>query len=284
MSRRAASRTSDGAREARERHPRQLGQRGVVEVVGGAHGGVLPGQPGAEEQRVVGAEGHRRAGREQLGERHRGEVGVDAERDVGDRAHLERDAGGDDAVEQLGVLRAAYAVAEPLGAEARRGRCGRGRARAAPRRAAPAAARRARRSRKAPREVRRCARAARRWTARSRPRRGRRTGAPGAPACGRRAGGACGWRRSPPPMPRPVRAEASRDAVEHQVGEGGDAAEAGGVAAGVDLDLQPAPAVADVVLGRLQHQAAYVVRACAAPSAPRRRGAGSGTSPSRRRR
>ena len=49
------------------------------------------------------------------------------------------------------------------------------------------------------------------------------------------------------------------DAVEHQVGELGDPAEPGGVAAGVDLDLQPPPAVAHVVLGRLEHETAYVV-------------------------
>ena len=46
--------------------------------------------------------------------------------------------------------------------------------------------------------------------------------------------------------------------VEHQVGEGGDPAEAGGVARRVDLDLQPPAPVADVVLGRLAHQPSYV--------------------------
>ncbi len=46
--------------------------------------------------------------------------------------------------------------------------------------------------------------------------------------------------------------------VEHQVGEGGDTAEAGAVAAGVHLDLQPAAAVADVVLRGLAHQPAHV--------------------------
>ena len=60
-------------------------------------------------------------------------------------------------------------------------------------------------------------------------------------------------------MPSPVRSRGVPDAVEHQVGERGDPAEARGVAARVDLDLQPAAAVADVVLGGLQHQAAYVV-------------------------
>ena len=50
-----------------------------------------------------------------------------------------------------------------------------------------------------------------------------------------------------------------RHRVEHQVGEGGDPAEPGGVPARVDLDLQPPAAVADVVLGGLPHQPAYVV-------------------------
>ncbi len=48
------------------------------------------------------------------------------------------------------------------------------------------------------------------------------------------------------------------DRVQHQVGERGDPVEPGGVPARVDLDLQPPAAVADVVLGRLEHQAAYV--------------------------
>ncbi len=47
--------------------------------------------------------------------------------------------------------------------------------------------------------------------------------------------------------------------IQHQVGERGDAVEAGGVPAGVDLDLQPPAAVAYVVLGGLEHQPAYVV-------------------------
>ena len=59
-------------------------------------------------------------------------------------------------------------------------------------------------------------------------------------------------------MPSPVAADGVADRVEHQVGEGGDPAEPGGVPAGVDLDLQPAAAVAHVVLGRLQHQPADV--------------------------
>ena len=50
-----------GAREARTDIARQLGELVVVEVVGGAHRGVLAGQPRAEQQRVVGAQRDRRA-------------------------------------------------------------------------------------------------------------------------------------------------------------------------------------------------------------------------------
>jgi hypothetical protein len=49
------------------------------------------------------------------------------------------------------------------------------------------------------------------------------------------------------------------DCVEHQVGEGGDAVEARGVPAGVDLDLQPPATVGHVVLGGLAHEPADVV-------------------------
>ena len=48
--------------------------------------------------------------------------------------------------------------------------------------------------------------------------------------------------------------------VEDQVGELRDPPELRGVAAGVDLDLQPAATVTLVVLGRLQDQPAYVAR------------------------
>ena len=51
---------------------------------------------------------------EQLGERDRRQVGVDAERDVGDRAHLEGDALLDDPLQQGGVLDRPDAVAEPV--------------------------------------------------------------------------------------------------------------------------------------------------------------------------
>jgi hypothetical protein len=70
--------------------------------------------------------------------------------------------------------------------------------------------------------------------------------------------------------PEPGLARRDRDGVQDQVGEGGDAAEPRAVARRVDLDLEPAPAVAHVVLGRLpdepvditlrtQHGARHVV-------------------------
>ncbi len=46
-------------RRGPHRHPRQLGELLVGEVVRGAHGGVLPEQAGAEEQRVVRRRGRR---------------------------------------------------------------------------------------------------------------------------------------------------------------------------------------------------------------------------------
>ena len=52
-----------------------------------------------------------------VGQRHRRQVAVDAERHVGDRAHLQRDAGVDDPGEQLGVLGGPDAVAEPVGVQ-----------------------------------------------------------------------------------------------------------------------------------------------------------------------
>ena len=60
-------------------------------------------------------------------------------------------------------------------------------------------------------------------------------------------------------IPRPVRSLASRTASSTRSVNAVMPVEAGGVPAGVDLDLQPPPAVAYVVLGGLEHQPAYVV-------------------------
>src|SRR5680860_1541260 len=90
---------------------RKVGELYVVQLVRRPHGGVLTGQPGAEQQRVVGPERDGGTGSHQLGQRHRGEVAVDAEGDVGDRTDLQGDAARDDQVEQGGVLHGADPVA-----------------------------------------------------------------------------------------------------------------------------------------------------------------------------
>ena len=93
-----------------ERAAGERGEVGVAEVVGGAHRGVLAREPGSEQQRIVGAERDERARLDELGERHGGEIGIDAERDVGDRTHLEADPGRDDPVEERRILGDADAV------------------------------------------------------------------------------------------------------------------------------------------------------------------------------
>ena len=257
--RRARSRfTSSGAREARTDIRGQLGQLCVGEVVGGAHGGVLPGQPGPEQQRVVGAERDRGAG----GEQRR----AAAPRSGRSRRRARRWRPGRPPARRR-PRRSGRAAPGPrrrgrrarAGRRAgRRGRSGRARARAARRRAGPAAARPARRSRRR-RRSRRCV-----------PRRSSlespkpTTPRPAYCAASRarvRASSGCRVRLAAitTAIPRPVARRGVADGVEHQVGEGGDPAEARGVPAGVDLDLQPPAAVADVVLGGLAHQPAYVV-------------------------
>ena len=57
--------TPSGAQEARTDIAARSASVVVGELVRGAHGGVLRGQPRPEQQRVVGAERHRRAGGEQ---------------------------------------------------------------------------------------------------------------------------------------------------------------------------------------------------------------------------
>ncbi len=97
-----------------------------------------------------------------------------------------------------------------------------------------------------------------------------------------RVAGAVGRDQHPDAQPRLARALGR--GVEHQVGERGRPAEPGGVPAGVDLDLQPAAAVARRRPPPPRAPGGERRPRCAAPSGPRRRGAGSGTSPSRRRR
>ena len=77
-------------------------------------GPVLVDEAGAEEQRVVGAEGDRRPGVDEPAQRHLRGVVVDPERDVAARAHLERDLLLDDPVEDGWVLDATDPVPEPV--------------------------------------------------------------------------------------------------------------------------------------------------------------------------
>ena len=249
--------TSDGAREARTDIRASSASCVVGELVGGAHGGVLPGEPGPEQQRVVGAQGHRGAGLEQLGEGYGREVAVDPERHVGDRAHLERDALLDDPLQQRRVLDRADAVPEPVGAQ---------RVEAGAHGLRPHQLAAVRHQREptpvGDREGRREVGGVPRRSSLDSPK----PTTPWSTYCTAsrariRASIGCRVRLAAmiTAMPRPVRCRGVAHAVEDQVGERGDPAEARGVPRRVDLDLQPPSAVADVVLGRLQHQPAYVV-------------------------
>ena len=270
-----------GAYDARTDIAASAARVGVVEVVGGAHRGVLAEQPRTEQQRVVGPERDGGTRVEQRRDRHgaRGRCRCRARRSRSGRPPARCRSG-----------RSARAAQGPRrsGPRARAGRrrgarppphAGRAQQLASVRHEAQACPARDGEGRG---EVAGACLVARRWTGRT-PRHPRRRTAPRAgPACARRAGAGCGWRRSTSAIPRPVRVARVRDRVEHQLGERGDPAEPRGVAAGVDLDLQPPAAVGGVVLGRLPHQAADVRPRCAARSGRRRRAAGSGTSPSRR--
>ena len=75
---------------------------------------VLVEQPGAEQQRVVRAEGHLRTGIDEFPQRHVRQLRIDAEPDVRRRAHLQRDAGVDDPLQQRWILTSPDAVSEPL--------------------------------------------------------------------------------------------------------------------------------------------------------------------------
>ena len=220
----------------------------------------------------------------QPAQRDGGRVGVDAEGDVAAGADLERDAAAHDLVQHPGSSTRADAVAEPVGAAAR--------SRQAPRRASGAAAARRRAGRSQPGapgdlEGRGEVVGAPAPLVVGQPeadhaRRRRRTGRPAGPGCARPAGAGSGWPRRPPPTPMPVAAEASRAASSTSSSDGGDAAEERRVRRRVDLDLQPARPLGGVVLGRLAHQPAHVVLVAHAPTGPRRRAAGTGTSRARR--
>ena len=243
---------------------------------------VLGGQPGAEEQRVVGAERHRHPGVEQRAQRDVLGLLVDAERHVGRRADL---AGHP----PVGEPAAAAAGPRP---PARRGR------------SAPAC--------RSSRQSRTLARAGQLAAVRGGEQaalagdgegavevagqaaalvvgepeaddaRGPRTARRAGPACGRPAGASSGWRRPGPACRRPV----SRDARVHRVQDdlqGRDQpAEPRGVRGRVDLDLQPARSRPRRPPRRPRAPAAGCPRGRAGRSGRCRRAAGSGTSRARR--
>ena len=203
-------------------------------------------------------ESHGGAGLQQRRQGHRRQVAVDPERDVGDRAHLQRDAGVDDP-----------------------GAAGRGPRRSGRRGRAGCACRSSRQTRtcSGPRSSPPCgtssspARSAiRNAGAKSAvlPRRSSldrpkpTTPRPAYCAASRarvRASSGCRVRFAAitTAIPTPVAADGVPHRVQDQVGERGDPAEPARVAARVDLDLQPAAAVPGVVLGRLADQATDVV-------------------------
>ena len=109
--------TSSGATLARTDDAASAASGGVVHAVIASGGGVLGEQAGPEQQRVVGAEGDGGARLDERGKRHVGERGEHAERDVARRAHLERDAGVDHALQHRGVLAGPHAVADPGGGQ-----------------------------------------------------------------------------------------------------------------------------------------------------------------------
>ena len=190
------------------RHPGQLGQLGVGEVVGGPHRGVLAGQPGAEEQRVVGAEGDRGAGLRagwaaapRSGRCRRPSATFETgqtSRATPASTIRSSSAGSSTArtpCPSRSACRSSRQVRTLLGPEqlaAVRGQ-----------QQAGSLGDRERRARS-----RRCGPAARRWTGRTRRRPGRRTARPAGPASARPAGAGSGWRRSPAAMPSPVSREA----------------------------------------------------------------------------
>ena len=253
----------------------------VAEVVGGPHRGVLAGQPRAEEQRVVGAQRDRGAGGEQLGQRHRRQVGVDAEGDVGDRAHLEGDAAVDDAD------RAGRGPRRP----GRRGPAGRRAARrgtsrmcSGPSSSPPCgvSSRPARSAiRKAPANS--AVRPRRSSLERPNPTTPRPAYCPASRASVRASSG-CRVRLAAitTAMPSPVDREASSTASSTRSVNAVMPPNRAAYPLGSTWISSHRPPSTHVVLGGLTHQPAYVGLACAAPTGPRRRDAGTGTSPSRR--
>ena len=134
----SSSRTSDGAREARTDIRASSASWSSVSswaarMVAYWPASRDPNSSGSSAPRATVAPAS-----SSCGQRHGREVGVDAERHVGDRADLERDAPLDDPLEQGGVLGRRGRRGRAGRRAGRRGRCARTRAPSARRRAAPA--------------------------------------------------------------------------------------------------------------------------------------------------
>ena len=236
-------RASSGAREARTDIRASSASSASVKSWAARDRGVLAGEPRAEQQRVVGAERHRRAGVEQRAQRHRRQARCRRRaprwRPGTPRSGTPRGARPGRAAR--GSSAAADAVPEPVRRAGRRGRLRTlsGPSSSPPCGASSSPARSA--MREGRREVARSTRGARRWRARSRPR-------PGPAYCAAsrasvRASSGCRVRlaatttRDAEPGARATpRATASRTSSVNAVMP----AEPGGVRRRVDLDLQPA--------------------------------------------
>ena len=272
-----------GRARGAHRHRGQLGELLVGEVVRGAHRGVLVGQPGAEQQRVVGAERDGGAGLEQLRQRHRGQVasrrrarrwrpGRPPGRRPASTSRSSRRGSSTDRTPWPSRSACSVVEARPHGV----------RARAARRRAGPsssparsAIAKAGAKSAVTPAPLVVGEPEADHAAA------GVLRGQPGQGARVERVPGAVGRDHHGDARGRSPR-ERLAHGVEHQVGERGDPAEPRGVPARVDLDLQPAAAVARRRPRPPRAPAGVRRPRCAAPTGRRRRAAGSGTSPSRR--
>lgn len=75
---------------------------------------VLRGEPGAKQQRVVGAEGDTHPGIPKCPKRYVFRAGGDPERDIGRGAHLQRGAARCEQVRQGRILRGSHAVTDPV--------------------------------------------------------------------------------------------------------------------------------------------------------------------------
>jgi len=239
-----------------DRHPGQTGQPIVGEPVHAPGQLILRGQPRPEQQRIVGAEGYRHAGVEQLDQRHVGGCCRHAESDIRCRADLEGDLPLREPPDQSGLRRGRDAMADPVGVQLVDARSDAGCASqlTAVRHGEQAGSGRD-------------------------PERGGKVGGGASPLvvrqaepdhpAARMAGREPRGRPGVKGMPGPVRGEDHADTeaggacrrrgrVEHQLDERGQPAKSARVSGRVDLVLQPAGALGNLVLRHLSDQPADV--------------------------